>query len=282
MVLFARNLAFIDSLLGDPGAAAEWKAEADSLSARINALMWDEVLGFYYDLTPGNTPVRVKTIAAFWTLLGGVATSGQAARLASQLRNPATFGRIHPVPSCSADEPGYVGRGGYWRGAVWPSTNTMVIRGLERYGFHDLARDIALKHVAAVADVFRASGTIWENYAPDAVAPGAHVDGTPVVRDMVGWSGIGPLLYFMEFAVGLVPDAPANRLVWTIRSSRPSGCARYRFNGHVVTLMANPGSRAGDVRVDVDSDGDFTLIVTYRGTTRTVELSRGRSTIDIG
>jgi hypothetical protein len=282
MVLFARNLAAIDSLLGESGSAAAWRAEADSLSVRINALMWDEVRGFYYDLAADDSPVRVKTIAAFWTLLGGVASSGQAVRLASQLRNPSTFGRVHPVPSCAADEPGYVSRGGYWRGAVWPSTNTMVIRGLERYGFHDLAREIALKHVAAVAEVFKETGTIWENYAPDAVGPGQHVDGKPVVRDMVGWSGIGPLLYFMEFAVGLVPDAPANRLVWIIRSSQPSGCERYRFNGHVVTLIAKPGSGGRNAHVAVDSDGAFTLIVTYRGTTRTVELPRGRSTFSIG
>jgi hypothetical protein len=158
----------------------------------------------------------------------------------------------------------------------------MVIRGLERYGFDDLACEIALKHVTAVADVFMETGTIWENYAPDAVEPGRHVDGTPVVPDMVGWSGIGPLLYFMEFAVGLVPDAPANRLVWTIRSSRPSGCERYRFNGHVVTLIAKPGSGGGTTHVEVVSDGTFTLIVTYHGTTRTVEVPGGRASFDIG
>lgn len=281
MVLFARNLAAMDSLLGNAGSAATWTAEADTLSGRINALLWDDADGFYYDLAPDDSRIRVKTIAAFWTLLGGVATPARADALARELRNPATFGRIHPVPSCAADEPGFDGRGGYWRGAVWPSTNTMVIRGLERYGLHDLAREIAMKHVAVVADVFMETGTIWENYAPDAVAPGRHVDGAPVVRDMVGWSGIGPILYFMEFAVGLVPDAHANRLVWTIRSSMRSGCERYRFNGRVVSLIANPGPGGRGVRVEVNSDGLFTLVASYHGVTRTVEIPGGSSVIDI-
>jgi glycogen debranching enzyme len=277
IVLFARNLAEIDSILG--GASATWTAEADTLSARINALLWKD--GFYYDRAPDGSLIPVRTIAAFWTLLAGVATPERAVALGAELQNPSTFGRVHPVPSCAADEPGYVSGGGYWRGAVWPSTNTMVIRGLKRYGFDDLARTIALKHVAAVADVFMETGTIWENYAPDAVAPGRHADGTPVVRDMVGWSGIGPILYFMEYAVGLVPDAPANRLTWTIRSTMPSGCDRYRFNGHVVSLLATPEPGGRGVRIDIRADGSFTLEAHYRGRVVTTAVPPGTSAVTI-
>ncbi|MEI8374341.1 MAG: trehalase family glycosidase [Planctomycetota bacterium] len=75
--------------------------------------------------------------------------------------------------------------------------NTMVIRGLERYGKHDLAREIALEQLRMVGEVFRTTGTVWENYAPDATKPGK-----PAKGDFVGWTGIVPILYFLEFGIG--------------------------------------------------------------------------------
>jgi len=277
MAMFARQLAVLDSILDVPGGGGVWAEEADSLAVKINAQLWNEERGFYFDLMPDGRQPPVKTIAAFWTLLGGVASPEQASKLVAELRNPATFGRVHAVPSCAASEEGYVRLGGYWRGAVWPSTNTMVIRGLQKYGYDDLAREIALKHVAIVSDVCKETGTIWENYAPDAAVPGRHENGEPVVRDMVGWSGIGPILYFMEFAVGLRPDAPSHRLAWTIRSAQRSGCERYRFDGRVVSLTAVPEPGGRNVALTIASDGPFTLSVRYRDIARTFEIPRGNS-----
>jgi hypothetical protein len=280
MVMFARQLGVVDELtgMGDPRT---WEREADSLAGEINRYMWDPDRRFYFDCSPAGERTPVKTIAAFWTLLGGVATKEQAAALEAELRNPRTFGRTHPVPSCAADEPGYISRGGYWRGAVWPSTNTMVIRGLQRYGYDALAREIAMKHVHAVAEICATTGTIWENYAPDSVAPGRHVDGAPVVRDMVGWSGIGPILYFLEFGVGLKPDAASNTLRWEIRSPMRSGCERFRFNGHVISLVAAPLPGEKRTRITVNTDGPFTLVVVRDGITRTESIPKGKSGLEI-
>ncbi len=111
----------------------------------INEKMWDPKRKFYFDLTADGKQAPAKTVAAFWTLLAGVASPEQADALAAELRNPQSFGRKHRVPSTPADQAGFDPAGGYWRGSVWPSTNTMVIRGLERYGKDDLAREIALR-----------------------------------------------------------------------------------------------------------------------------------------
>jgi hypothetical protein len=102
----------------------------------------------------------------------------------------------------------------------------MVIRGLEEYGNRDLAREIALEHLGIVADVYRETGTIWENYAPDSRSPGK-----PAWRVFVGWSGLGPIMYLIEYAVGLRADAPRNEVVWRMNSRNRVGCERFRFNG---------------------------------------------------
>ena len=134
------------------------------MAALINKHLWDPSLRFYFDLKADGQRAPVKTIAAYWTLLARVARPAQAADLVAQLRNPATFGRPHRVPTLAADEPGYDRAGGYWRGAVWVPTDMMVIRGLENFGYADLAREIAFEHLDRVASVFEKTGTIWENY----------------------------------------------------------------------------------------------------------------------
>lgn len=256
MVLFGNQLAQIAELLEKKDEAAGFRREAEELARTINEQMWNAERRFYFDLTVDGQQAPVKTIGAYWTLLAQVATPEQADALAAELVNPESFGRQHRVPTTPADQEGYDPTGGYWRGAVWAPTNTMVIRGLERYGRHALARQIAMENLRIVGEVYQATGTFWENYAPDAAAPGK-----PAKPDFVGWTGIFPILYFLEYAIGLKPDAPNNRLTWTLHSTRRLGCERFRFNGHTTTLVAEPEAGSERLHLNVESDGAYRLRV---------------------
>ncbi len=279
MVLFVRNLADISSILGCVKDAQQFTEEAENLAAIINTKMWDDRRKFYFDLAINEELSPVKTIAAFWTLISKTATPERASLLADQLRNPRTFGRLHPVPTLAADEPKYYPEGGYWSGAVWIATNTMVIKGLEAYGYNDLAEEIACKHLDAVARVYAKTGTIWENYSADSIKEGVNTNGAPVVRDFVGFSGVTPILHFLEYGIGLKPDAPHNLLVWKINSEKRSGCEKFRFNGHVVDLIAEPIE--GGMRIRVQSDGEFLLKVFRKGKEKSVEIVRGKNSLMI-
>jgi hypothetical protein len=274
MVLFAQNLAEIARLLGKREEARKFQRDADATARQINHLMWDSQQRFYFDLTVDGKRAPVRTIAAYWTLLAGVASRQQAAALVQELRNSKTFGRRNAVPTCSAAEPGYDPRGGYWRGSVWAPTTTMVIRGLEKYGYQDLARDLALNHIRLVTEVFEKTGTIWENYAPDAAEPGK-----PARKDFVGWSGIGPIMYLIEYGIGLKPNAARNELHWRIPGAFPIGCERFRFNGHVASLLAEPEPERdgfGRLRIRVDSDSAFLLRVQFGGKAKTWAVAPGK------
>jgi len=253
--------------------ATKYRREAEELSALINEKMWDPQRKFYFDLTVEGRQSTVKTIAAYWTLLAGVASVVQADALAAELRDPSTFGRKHRVPTVPADQKGFDPAGGYWQGAVWSPTDTMVIRGLERYKKHDLAAEIALEHLERVAQVFRATGTVWENYAPDAVTPGK-----PAKGDFVGWTGIVPILYFIEYRIGLKADAPNNRLTWALTSARRCGCERFRFAGHTASLVAEPNDAQPDTAtVTVASDGVFDLRVERAGKQWDFSVQKGNN-----
>lgn len=260
MALFANNLSEIAVVLGKKEDAAKYHSEAITLSQEINSLMWDGERRFFFDLSVEGKRGKVKTAAAFWTLLAGVANPHQARALAAELENPATFKTLHRVPSLAADESEFAPGGEYWRGSVWTPLNMMIVRGLDRYGFTNLARQIALNHLDNVTAVYLDTGAIWENYAPTQVARG---DGA--LRDLVGFSGVGPITFLLEYAIGLRPDAPNRALTWTIGSNHRVGCERYRFGGLVMSLVCEPADSAGRRELRVESSGDFRLRVLLDG-----------------
>ncbi|UCD51729.1 MAG: hypothetical protein JSW27_03680, partial [Phycisphaerales bacterium] len=270
MCLFARNLAQIATILGRPREAERYHQDAQSLAALINEHMWDGQRRFYFDVTPDGQRTPVKSIAAFWTLLAQVASPSQAATLVAELDNPETFKTLHRVPTLAADEPGFDPNGGYWNGAVWAPTTQMVVVGLEKYGYADLARTIALNHLSHIVAVFRATGTIWENYAPQRVA-----QGRPSKGDFVGWSGIGPITFLIEYAIGIKADATANTIVWNIHSAARVGIERFWFGGKTASLICERAKIDGTREVVVKSDGAFDLTVRWDGRAKAVRVPAG-------
>ncbi|MFN7994747.1 MAG: trehalase family glycosidase [Bryobacteraceae bacterium] len=276
MVLFARNLAAIAGIQGHPEKAKRFAAEAERLSGMINEKMWDPERRFYFDLTQDGKRAPVKTIAGFWPLLAKVASAAQADALADELKNPKTFNRQHRVPTLAADESGYDPAGGYWTGSVWAPTDTMVIRGLENYGHDALAREIALNHLNNAAQVYERTATIWENYAPDSTAAGK-----PARPDFAGMSAVGPILYLIEYAVGLRANARDNSLHWKLAAGIRHGCERFRFNGHVTSLLAEPKSNApGSFRLKIESDGEYTLHLYSEAARKDLKVLRGHQELE--
>lgn len=263
MAMFAKHLLEIGGITGlGTEERAGLTAEYQALKAAINTLMWDEETGFYYDLTPEGTRAPIKTLAAYWALAAGVAGREQAERLSAWLDNPDAFRRPHRLPVTPADEPGYEPRGGYWRGSVWPPMNTMVLYGLEQYGYHDQARNIALNHVEAVARVFEDTGTIWENYPADFMDKGDSDHGA-----FVGWSGIGPIRYLLRYGVGLVPNAAEGKLLWRLPPDIPEGetigCRGFAFGGVRADVLAKRLRREWEIQVRTDRP--FLLVCTGGG-----------------
>ena len=202
---------------------------------------------FYSDRFSNGELSPVKHIGAYWALLAGIAPEERIASLIAHLENPAEFNRAHRVPALAADDPEYGATGNYWCGGIWAPTNFMVLKGLDETGHSDLAHRIALNHVENVVRVFESdfawSGaaqfkeyfhlselnvddkhTLWENYAPDVIQPGAHSK-----PGYVGWSGLPPIAVLLEDVFGLVADAPSNQLIWRVQLMEEHGVRRYPF-----------------------------------------------------
>ncbi len=195
MAFDALNLARIARELGRPAEAAAFEREHQELADRINELCYSEADGFYFDRVGAELTGR-RHVGAFWALLAEVAPPDRAVRLIRTLTEPARFGRPVPVPSLAADDPEYQPEGSYWRGPVWAPTTYMVLKGLDRCGRHDLARELAGRLYRAVEKIFRVSGTIWENYSPEQdERPQTRLCG----RDFCGWSALIPIAIYREY-----------------------------------------------------------------------------------
>ena len=223
--IFAAGLLIrMADVLERTGEVEDLKREAAALSETINAKFWNESTGFYFDRRPDGTLSDVKTIGAYWALLAGIVPPNRLSVFVSHLSNQKEFNRPHSIPTLSADHPSYQNDGGYWLGGVWAPTNYMVLRGLTRAGEDKLAHIIAMNHLENVVAVYGKTGTLWENYSPEAAAPGK-----PAKADFVGWTGLVPVAVLLEYVFGLRPDFPSGKLLWDIRLTDQHSVTKYPF-----------------------------------------------------
>lgn len=252
---------------------ADLREEHGRLYHVVNERLWNEETAFYHDELPGGTLSGVKTVGAYWALLAGAVPSERVTPFVGHLEDSGVFGRPHRVPSLSADHPEYRGDGGYWLGGVWPPTNYMVMRGLDRAGYHELAHELAREDLDHVVRVFKKTDTLWENYAPEGASPGE-----PAKPDFVGWAGLAPVAGLIEYVLGLRADAPNTHLLWDVRLLEEHGVRRYPFGreGVLDVLCAARGSVGEEPRIRASSSVPLDLTVRWAGGERHLRVPRGR------
>ena len=260
MVISGKALIEMGKILGHEEDIDWLEQEVSMLTELINEKLWSEDDAFYYDMWRDGLS-GVKSIGAYWSLLADIVPAERLPRLISHLENPREFKRPHRVPSLSADHPQYREDGSYWRGAVWAPTNYMVLKGLERVGYNELAHEIGCNTLDNVVDVFVKTGTLWENYSPEHQSPGQ-----PAKADFVGWTGLIPIAVLIEYVIGITADAQNNEIVWRINLTERHGVERYPFGGKVVELLCEARDNADEEPcVTVKCDTSVKVRVIWNG-----------------
>lgn len=172
-----RSLARMAGILGKVQDVKKWKNLADSTSKLVNDRMWDETSGFYYSVNKKDHSFQFMTrdlkrqeIIGFLALWAEVAPKDRAARLIGTLTDTTKFWRKYGVPTLSAQDPWYSPYVDYcckWNGPVWLLWDYMVYDGLRRYGYNDIAHQLAGKMVDAVIVQLSKNHNYWESYSPD-------------------------------------------------------------------------------------------------------------------
>jgi len=195
MAMFSLQLKAMADILGMTDETGQYDEFHSKVSNALNEKCWNDEDGFYYDLG-FDKQIERRHIGMYWALLGKVVPEDKLDRFISHLTNPNEFYRKTPLPALSASDPDYVGWGDYWLGGVWAPTVYMVLKGLSEYGKDDLAKQLAQKVYKNVAIVFEATGTFWENYAPDLISYGM-----PAKKDFCGWTALIPIAIYKEYII---------------------------------------------------------------------------------
>ena len=227
----------MSDVLGRSEFVPELTEERDRLFKVINEKLWDDETKFYYDLRKDDTFNGVKHIGAFWSLIAKCLPADRAEDFIAHLNNENQFKTEHRVPTLSKDHAEYKSDGGYWRGSVWAPTNYMVLKGLDEYKKYNLAYDIACSHLDAAVSVFKDTGTLFENYAPE-FKNGKAVKGGSSMGDLVGWTGLIPISIMFKYVFGIKPDANENKITWHVNLTDRHGIEKYPFGTQgELTLM---------------------------------------------
>jgi len=185
LVMQMEALAKIARVIGLDAEAEQWDRMSAEMAQRMMEVLWDGDAGFFWALHDGE-PVRVRTPFSLYPLMTGKLEPEVCRTLVEKLTDPDSFWTRYPVPTVAKDDSQYAPTV-MWRGPVWLNVNYMLIEGLQRCGYHEVARELrrrTLKMVNCAPDIF-------EFYHPeDASIP-------PKAAPLFGWSAA----LFIEMAI---------------------------------------------------------------------------------
>lgn len=274
---------FIGKILVDFGFYVErWQEiediedESKSLKKLIKEKLWDPKTHFFYDKYADGTPGTLQSIGAYWALWCDLLDETEMKAFVTHLSDPETFYRPHPVPSIPANHEKYQVDGRYWQGGVWAPTNYMIIKGLQRNGFHALAFDLAIKHHNQVGEVFRKTNTFFEYYAPETAEPGLLAR-----PDFVGWTGLVPVAVLFESIFGLNPDFLKKTLDWHVNLTDEHGIDRYPVGpeGMLSLKCMARSSVKQRPQLEITSNMELKLNLSWEGGSDTITIKPGKNSV---
>ncbi len=245
---------------GKKKEAKLWRAKKDSIGNIINTFYWDEEDQFYYDIDQRDYSfIKVPTPASYWVMLAGLVPSDRVEPMVEKTMSAHWFGGDVPFRTLIPSDPNFSEDGDYWRGAMWLPTTYMSVKALNRYGYHDLAHEVAVKTIQHQLKTYQeySPHTIWECYSPTEPKPSYRHDINEHARpDFCGWSALGPISLFIENVLGFYDiDAQSKIIHWNRVLEKPHGIDNLCF-GDIVTSIKWDGKR-----VITHTNKPYTLVV---------------------
>lgn len=168
---YEKDFAQYYRLLGDTRTAIEWDVAAKYRKTTMDSLMWSNLRGIYLDYNyVKERRGTVGSLAAFYPLWAGMVDEKQAAQMVRVLQRFEHRGGLSATDAQSLGQliPGVITQGSmpvqwaYPNG--WAPLHFLVIKGLQRYGYHDDAKRIAMKWIKTNLDWFNRYGVFLEKY----------------------------------------------------------------------------------------------------------------------
>lgn len=267
LALDAELLAKIAAALGHSDAAGNFARRGAALGDRIAETLWDPHRRVFANRRWSGEFVAALAPTSFFPLICGAATPEQAeALVADHLLNEQEFWGEVVLPAVARDHPSFHDNV-YWRGRVWPPLNFVVYYGLVRYGFDEVASDLARRSAALFMAAWREGRYCAENYNGET----GRADDQPDTDLFYSW---GALLAGLGVA-GLMDVNPWEG--WAF--------ANPGQGNHTLGPIAGPAGHARleitDGRANLSVDGRMRLRTTVVGRFRHLVLGEDRVSLQI-
>lgn len=163
---YEMDFARAAELLGHKSDVVKWKRAAHARAGTMDAIMWSELRGMYFDFNyVKEKRGGVSSLATYFPMWAGQVNERQAKRLVENIKK---FEQKGGVATTDAAQLGSLVPGAlptqwaYPNG--WAPLHFIVVQGLERYGYHQDARRIALKWLKTNNDWFIKNHIFLEKY----------------------------------------------------------------------------------------------------------------------
>jgi putative isomerase len=173
-------LSKIARVLDQKDDAERWAVKAAEMAARLVRGMWDEQSGYFWAnriVNQQHVRVNVRTPFNLFPLITGRLPKSIVERLIAHLTNEHEFWPRYPVPTVALDDPKFDPQT-MWRGPTWVNVNYLLIEGLQRNGYLDLARELRRRTLEMIGRL----DDIYEYYQSETGAV------PPKAASIFGWS----------------------------------------------------------------------------------------------
>src|SRR3989344_1600218 len=118
------------------------------------------VMQKFYDLAgTAEKPIRVNNAAKFISMFGESITQDEASDLVKHMTSTKYWPNFGITTTPTTSDTFAPDR--YWRGNIWPSVNWLIYKGLKRYHFDEVAKNLAENFIKLVLE-----HGFWEYYNP--------------------------------------------------------------------------------------------------------------------
>jgi glycogen debranching enzyme len=190
LTLEMEALGQISQVIGLPEQAVYWAERASALVRRMIESSWDPEAGLFW-AKKGGVRISARTPFNLFPLITGRLPTEISTRLVAHLTNPHEFWPHYPIPSVALDDPAFRPNR-MWRGPTWVNVNYLLIEGLWRSGFPEVARELR----RSTLDMINAHADIFEYYHPETGARPSEA------ATVFGWSSA----IFIDLAIQAARD----------------------------------------------------------------------------
>ena len=278
----ALYLSAIGDLLNDRDISFKYKKKYFSLKTRINEKMWDESDGFYYDLKKDESFLKVKSLAGYWAILAEIPGVDTVERMVALLSAEDGFATDHPFPSLAVGEEQFSPEGVRDMGDVNPSLVFMIIKGLEKYKYYEMAREFAIRHLYFILEVLNDEEApkpdLYEAYSPAEAGPAAPGENGFPRRNFLPYVCLSTIALMIENVVGFYISLPKKTVEWIMPSLEETGIENMLLKRNKVTIFSNRSGRVGawEIRLESDKLYYFTINILNSKKKKTLPIPSGK------